>query len=67
VTGSAHSTLIPYWAGRLGKAQLDARQLSQRGGKLRCQDTGDRVLIGGKAIKVMEGMMTVGGEQGSVL
>jgi PhzF family phenazine biosynthesis protein len=60
VTGSAHSTLIPYWAERLDKKCLDARQLSQRGGKLRCQDCGDRVLIGGKAVKVMEGAMVVG-------
>ena len=49
VTGSAHSTLIPYWSARLGKKQLFARQLSQRGGELFCEDRGERVGIGGKA------------------
>jgi PhzF family phenazine biosynthesis protein len=50
VTGSAHSTLIPYWAARLGKTRLTARQLSRRGGTLYCELRGDRVGIGGKAI-----------------
>jgi len=49
VTGSAHSTLIPYWGARLGKKTLFARQLSQRGGELFCEDLGDRVAIGGRA------------------
>ena len=49
VTGSAHSMLIPYWADRLGKTQLLAYQKSERGGELRCQLNGDRVLIGGQA------------------
>ena len=49
VTGSAHSTLIPYWSARLGKKQLFARQLSQRGGELYCEDHGERVGIGGHA------------------
>ena len=47
VTGSAHCTLIPYWANRLGKAKLSARQLSKRGGQLMCKLRGDRVQIGG--------------------
>ncbi|MCL1908298.1 MAG: PhzF family phenazine biosynthesis protein [Holophagaceae bacterium] len=59
VTGSAHSTLIPYWSGRLNKKDLDALQLSQRGGALRCQDLDTRVHIAGKAVKVMEGAMIV--------
>ena len=59
VTGSAHSTLIPYWSGRLGKAQLDALQLSRRGGRLRCGDLENRVHIAGKAVKVMEGAMII--------
>jgi PhzF family phenazine biosynthesis protein len=59
VTGSAHSTLIPYWSVRLNKTQLDAAQISSRGGRLRCQDRENRVLIGGKAVKVMEGAMNV--------
>ena len=50
VTGSAHSTLIPYWSARLGKKKLFARQLSQRGGELFCEDLGERVGIGGQAV-----------------
>lgn len=50
VTGSAHSTLIPYWSARLGKKKLFARQLSQRGGELYCEDLGERVGIGGQAV-----------------
>jgi PhzF family phenazine biosynthesis protein len=49
VTGSAHSTLIPYWSQRLGKTKLQARQISARGGELSCEDRGSRVGIGGKA------------------
>ena len=50
VTGSAHSTLIPYWSARLGKPRLVARQLSRRGGELFCEDRGARVGIGGRAV-----------------
>jgi PhzF family phenazine biosynthesis protein len=57
VTGSTHSVLIPYWAARLGKKQLLARQLSKRGGELFCEEAGDRVKIAGKAVKVMEGFL----------
>ena len=49
VTGSAHCSLIPFWASGLGKDQLIARQISQRGGALKCQNIGDRVIISGKA------------------
>lgn len=49
VTGSAHSMLIPYWGKRLGKTQMKARQISARGGELRCEWLGARVLIGGQA------------------
>jgi PhzF family phenazine biosynthesis protein len=55
VTGSAHSMLIPYWAEQLNKPQMLARQLSERGGDLRCQLAGDRVLIGGQAITYLIG------------
>lgn len=55
VTGSAHCTLIPYWAGRLGKTRLRAFQASPRGGELACELAGDRVRIGGRAVKVLEG------------
>jgi PhzF family phenazine biosynthesis protein len=50
VTGSAHSTLIPYWSERLGKTRMLARQLSSRGGELFCEARGDRVGIGGRAV-----------------
>ncbi len=55
VTGSAHTTMIPYWSKELGKEKLSARQLSRRGGSLRCELAGDRVKIGGKAVLYMEG------------
>src|SRR3954451_6274018 len=50
VTGSAHCTLIPYWAERLGKTRLEARQLSRRGGRLSCGLQEDRVTIAGRAV-----------------
>lgn len=50
VTGSAHSTLIPYWSERLRKTQLFARQLSRRRGELFCEARGERVGIGGDAV-----------------
>ena len=49
VTGSAHCSLIPYWAKKMGKNTMTALQLSERGGKLDCVYKGDRVLIGGQA------------------
>ena len=55
VTGSAHCSLIPYWAERLGKKKMTALQLSARGGELFCEDRGDRVGIGGKAVIYMKG------------
>ena len=55
VTGSAHCTLAPLWAGRLGKTSLRARQISHRGGELRCELAGERVRIGGQAAAYLEG------------
>jgi PhzF family phenazine biosynthesis protein len=55
VTGSAHCTLVPYWAARLGKTELLARQVSPRGGDLRCQLTGDRVRMSGKGVLYLTG------------
>jgi predicted PhzF superfamily epimerase YddE/YHI9 len=55
VTGSSHTTLTPYWAKRLGKTELEARQLSRRGGALHCTLNGDRVNIGGRAVLYLEG------------
>ena len=57
VTGSTHCVLIPYWARRLGKTKLTARQVSKRGGELFCEERGDRVQIAGKAVKVLEGSL----------
>lgn len=59
VTGSAHCTLIPYWAERLGKNELFARQVSRRGGELYCELVGDRVKIGGQASLFMKGEIYV--------
>ncbi|MBC8367097.1 PhzF family phenazine biosynthesis protein [bacterium] len=55
VTGSAHSTLIPFWAERLGKQKLKARQISSRGGELDCEHRGERVSIAGKAVLYLTG------------
>jgi PhzF family phenazine biosynthesis protein len=54
VTGSAHCALAPYWAGRLGKNALSARQVSKRGGNVGCEVRGDRVVLSGSAVTVME-------------
>jgi len=55
VTGSAHTTLVPYWAKRLGKTSLKACQLSRRGGVLYCALHGERVDIGGHAVTYLRG------------
>jgi PhzF family phenazine biosynthesis protein len=55
VTGSAHCQLSPYWAERLGKQALIARQLSDRGGRVDCQLEGDRVVLSGRAMTYLEG------------
>jgi len=55
VTGATHCSLIPYWAERLGKNKLYARQLSKRGGELFCELNGERVKIGGNAVLYMKG------------
>lgn len=59
VTGSAHSTLTPYWADRLGKSKLHGVQLSQRGGELFCEYRGQRVDIGGRVAPYLEGWITL--------
>jgi len=59
VTGSAHCTLIPYWANRLNKTQLTARQISKRGGELFCEGLGDRVKIAGCAVEYLSGFIEV--------
>jgi predicted PhzF superfamily epimerase YddE/YHI9 len=59
VTGSTHCALIPYWAKRLGKKELRARQISPRGGDLFCEDRGERVNIGGQALTYSEGKLHI--------
>ena len=59
VTGSAHCTLIPYWAQKLGKDSMLARQLSARGGTLFCKLDGERVRIAGKAALYLQGQIFV--------
>jgi PhzF family phenazine biosynthesis protein len=58
VTGSAHTTLIPYWAEKLGKTELFARQVSPRSGDLFCQLAGDRVKIAGYAAPYLRGTIS---------
>lgn len=55
VTGSAHTSLIPYWTGIFGKTKFKAKQLSARGGDLQCEFLGERVKIAGKAVPYMVG------------
>jgi PhzF family phenazine biosynthesis protein len=60
VTGSAHSQLIPFWSEKLGKSQLFARQLSQRGGELWCTDCGNgRVIMAGQCVYYMKGEISL--------
>lgn len=56
VTGSAHAVLTPYWAERLGRDTLTAYQASKRGGHVACRLAGDRVVLGGKCVTVIEGL-----------
>ena len=58
-TGSAHCVLAPYWAKRLGKTQLEARQISARIGELSCTLRGDRITLAGRAVLYLEGAITV--------
>jgi len=59
VTGSAHTTLIPFWSERLNKKNLHAFQLSERRGELFCEDCGDRVKISGRAVTYMTGEIDI--------
>lgn len=61
-TGSAHGWLTPFWSARLGKRSLVARQVSERGGWLRCEDRGERVSVAGKVLDYMVGEIEVGEE-----
>lgn len=57
VTGSAFTQFIPYWAATLTKDTMKAKQVSQRGGEIRCSLKGERVLISGKAVKYLQGII----------
>tara|TARA_B100001093_G_scaffold45914_1_gene39061 strand:+ start:307 stop:1092 length:786 start_codon:yes stop_codon:yes gene_type:complete len=59
VTGSAHTSLVPFWAEITGKKKFNAKQLSSRGGKLFCELEGSRVLIGGKVLEYMKGTINI--------
>jgi predicted PhzF superfamily epimerase YddE/YHI9 len=59
VTGSAHCALAPYWAERLGRAEMTGYQASARGGVVRVRLAGDRVFLGGRAVTVVEGNLVV--------
>jgi len=59
VTGSAHCVLTPFWARRLDKARMTARQVSKRGGELEVEDRGARVMIAGRCTPYMSGRITL--------
>jgi PhzF family phenazine biosynthesis protein len=59
VTGSAHTTLTPYWASRLGKTAMTALQISARGGKLHCTLDGSRVKISGEGVLYLKGEISI--------
>ena len=59
VTGSAHCALAPYWAKRLGKSKLHARQLSEREGEVWCEVVGERVLLTGNAVVTLGGSLSI--------
>ena len=59
VTGSAHAALAPFWAERLGKPGFTAFQASRRGGRVECRLEGDRVVLGGTCVTVIEGMLRI--------
>lgn len=59
VTGSSHCELTPYWAQRLGKTDLEARQVSRRGGEILCRLNGDRVMLSGGAVTFMVGEIAI--------
>lgn len=67
VTGSAHCTLIPYWAEKLGKTEMFARQVSARGGELFCELVGDRVKIGGNAVLYLKGEIFIEAADGKAV
>jgi len=61
VTGSAHTTMTPYWAKKLDKTKMTAQQLSARGGALECEYLGNRVNISGQAVTYLRGTIVLAG------
>ena len=59
VTGSAHCALTPYWADKLNKTKLSAKQVSKRTGYIECELKGDRVFLSGKAVEYMKGTIKI--------
>ena len=59
VTGSAHCTLVPFWAERLGRSKLVAHQVSPRGGELHCEHRGDRVIMSGQCVLFLTGSICI--------
>ncbi|MFQ6326308.1 MULTISPECIES: PhzF family phenazine biosynthesis protein [unclassified Nocardia] len=59
VTGSAHAQLVPLWTRELGRTELTARQLSHRGGSMRCELVGNRVLLIGRCRRYLDGVVTI--------
>jgi predicted PhzF superfamily epimerase YddE/YHI9 len=59
VSCSAHRSLVPYWANRLGKTDLTARQLSPRGGRIHCRLLNGQVFISGRTSTYLEGKLTI--------
>jgi PhzF family phenazine biosynthesis protein len=59
VTGSAHCSLTPYWTNRLGKSELHAHQLSERGGELWCKLKKDRVILTAQALLTLQGSLNI--------
>lgn len=59
VTGSAHSTLIPFWAEKLSRNKMHAKQISKRGGELWCENIGERVTMSGNCVFYMKGEINV--------
>ncbi|HEX8448752.1 MAG TPA: PhzF family phenazine biosynthesis protein [Allosphingosinicella sp.] len=57
VTGSAHAALTPFWAERLGRESFTAYQASRRGGRVECRREGDRAILGGRCVTVIEGVL----------
>ena len=59
VTGSAHAALAPFWAERLGRTSFTACQASKRGGRIECRLSGDRAILGGRCVTVIEGTFSL--------